>query len=561
MIVMSLGDAARAGLWISFAACAWFAPSIAEPLLRKWERAAGRFATHRLLTCAAVALVVLLTRAALLPLWPIPKPYVYDEFGYILQSETFASGRLTNPAHPLAPFFESIYVLQYPTYNAKFPPGQGLMLSVGQMIFDHPWFGVWLSCGLLAAALCWALQGWLPPAWALFGSVVALPLCISSYWMNSFWGGAVAAIGGALVVGAYPQLAPSGPGLVPPKRAHTAAWLLAVGAVLLIYTRPFEGGLLLTPVFLMLLRKHIRGRDWSAILLVAVLGAGWLGYYNYRVTGNAARLPYFEYDRQYPSTPHFNVLPLPPPHEFAHLDFTLMDRWEREAWAQARSVGFLATRFKKVYEMFDLFLGSSALLVPVALFWPQLFSTSRLRLLWWSLLSGALVVAIGAEYYQHYAAPILAVILILTVQAFRHLRVFQYSGKPIGRFLCRAIPAAMLLIAGSEQALRLSRPKTLEETYPPNARRERLADALAERGGGHVVFVRYTNYRFPQEEWIYNRADIDHAPVIWAQDMGRQENRRLMEYFKDRSFWLLKPDENPDQAVSYDGVDDAAPPP
>jgi len=554
---MSFGNLARVLIWISVAACAWFAPLVGDRLFRKWERAAGKFAAHRALSCAAVAVLVLVTRAALLPLWPIPKPYVYDEFGYILQADTFASGRLTNPSHVLAPFFESIYLLQYPSYNSKFPPGQGLMLSVGQLIFHHPWFGVWLSCGLLAAALCWALQGWLPPAWALFGSMVALPLCISSYWMNSFWGGAVAAIGGALVVGAYPRL-------VPPKCAHSAAWVLAFGALLLIYTRPFEGCLLLAPVFLMLLGRHIGWRNWSAILLVAVLGAGWLGYYNYRVTGSATRLPYLEYDRQYPSTPHINVLSLPPPHQFTHLDFTLMDRWEREAWAQARSSRLFATRYKKVYEMFDLFLGSSLLLVPVALFWPILFSTPRLRLLWWSLLSGAVVVAIGTQYYQHYAAPILAVILILTVQAFRQLRVFQYSGKPIGRFLCRAIPAAMLLIAGSRLAVQLYRPKTLEETYPPNARRERLADALLERaGGGHVVFVRYTNYRFPQEEWIYNRADIDNAPVIWAQDMGPQENHRLMEYFKGRSFWLLKPDENPDQAESYDGADGqtVAPPP
>jgi hypothetical protein len=36
-----------------------------------------------------------------------------------------------------------------------------------------------------------------------------------------------------------------------------------------------------------------------------------------------------------------------------------------------------------------------------------------------------------------------------------------------------------------------------------------------------------------------------------------------MDYFKGRSFWLLKPDENPDQAELYDGVDrqgDAPPP-
>ena len=145
-------------------------------------------------------------RAALLPVWPIPKPSIYDEFSYLLQADTFAHGRLTNPPHPLWQFFESTYILQQPTYASRFPPAQGAGHGVGQVIFGHPWFGVWLSAGLLAAALCWALQGWLPPGWALFGAFIGLNLCLFSYWMNSYWGGAVTAIGGALVTGAWVRI-------------------------------------------------------------------------------------------------------------------------------------------------------------------------------------------------------------------------------------------------------------------------------------------------------------------------------------------------------------------
>ncbi len=148
-----------------------------------------------------MGLVVLLARASLLPLWPIPKPVIYDEFGYLLQADTFAAGRLTNPPHPLWPFFESVYILQQPTYNSKYPPGQGLALAAGRRVFGQAWYGVWLSCGALMAALCWALQGWLPAAWALLGSVLAAPLCLFSYWMDSYWGGAVAGIGGSLDAG------------------------------------------------------------------------------------------------------------------------------------------------------------------------------------------------------------------------------------------------------------------------------------------------------------------------------------------------------------------------
>ncbi len=56
------------------------------------------------------------------------------------------------------------------------------------------------------AALLWALEGWFAPPWALFGMLLALPLCAFSYWMNSYMGGSAAAIGGALVVGAYARL-------------------------------------------------------------------------------------------------------------------------------------------------------------------------------------------------------------------------------------------------------------------------------------------------------------------------------------------------------------------
>jgi hypothetical protein len=42
-------------------------------------------------------------------------------------------------------------------------------------------------------------------------------------------------------------------------------------------------------------------------------------------------------------------------------------------------------------------------------------------------------------------------------------------------------------------------------------------------------------------EWVYNRAHIDDAKVVWAQDMGEQ-NAELIRYFRGRRVWLLDPD-------------------
>src|SRR5882757_806226 len=202
-------------------------------LWQRFVRGLSALARHKTVSWVGRGVLILAARAALLPIWPIPKPSIYDEFSYLLQADTFAHGRLANPAHPLWRFFESIYILQQPTYASRFPPAQALVLALGKVFFGHPWFGVWLSAGLLAAALCWALQGWLPSGWALLGAFIGLELCLFSYWMNSYWGGSVAAFGGALMTGAWIRI----------TRAKEWRYALhfGIGAIILVLARPFEG--------------------------------------------------------------------------------------------------------------------------------------------------------------------------------------------------------------------------------------------------------------------------------------------------------------------------------
>jgi hypothetical protein len=47
----------------------------------------------------------------------------------------------------------------------------------------------------------------------------------------------------------------------------------------------------------------------------------------------------------------------------------------------------------------------------------------------------------------------------------------------------------------------------------------------------------------PLDEWVYNQSDIDHAKVIWARDMGSAGNLELIRYYRDRSVWLVEPDQ------------------
>jgi len=64
---------------------------------------------------------------------------------------------------------------------------------------------------------------------------------------------------------------------------------------------------------------------------------------------------------------------------------------------------------------------------------------------------------------------------------------------------------------------------------------------LKNQSGQHVICVSYARLPSPHDEWIYNPADIDAAPVIWALDLGQTENETLRHYYAGRSFWRFKP--------------------
>jgi len=81
--------------------------------------------------------------------------------------------------------------------------------------------------------------------------------------------------------------------------------------------------------------------------------------------------------------------------------------------------------------------------------------------------------------------------------------------------------------------------------------RARILAQLQQEPGMHLVIVRYSATHQLGLDWVYNRADIDASKVVWARDMGRDQNSELLKYFHGRRIWLAEPDLTPARLSVY----------
>jgi hypothetical protein len=68
----------------------------------------ARYLTRRpRLMIALAGLVPVIIRVMLLPIVPVPEPYVMEEYNHLFLTATYDQGRITNPIHPLAVLIQS----------------------------------------------------------------------------------------------------------------------------------------------------------------------------------------------------------------------------------------------------------------------------------------------------------------------------------------------------------------------------------------------------------------------------------------------------------------------
>jgi len=131
------------------------------------------------------------------------------------------------------------------------------------------------------------------------------------------------------------------------------------------------------------------------------------------------------------------------------------------------------------------------------------------------------------------------------MQGMRHLWMWQWHEKPVGRALVRAIPVLCCAMAILRVTAVIAHAQ-IEPAYPRgNLDRVNIVRSLESLPGQHLILVRYSKDHTPEHDWVYNHADIDASKIVWAWDMGEQDNRELLQYFNTRRVWLVEPDVSP----------------
>jgi hypothetical protein len=541
-------------------------PGIGKNLFRRMERWFGQLARREWLAVATVGLSVIVLRLALLPLFPVPLPFVPDDFSFLLACDTFAHGHLANPTPAMWTHFESIHITMQPTYQSMYFPGQGLILAASKVVFGNSWIGLLIVSALMCATLCWMLQAWLPAGWALLGGMIAvLRLGVFSYWTNTYHaGGSLAALGGALILGALPRL------MRTTKLRY--AILMGIGIAILVLTRPYEGILLCLPVGVVLGKWIWKGKNRPSVasltrlaaapLAFGIAAVAWIGYYDYRAFGNPLTPPYTIDRNTYAIAPYYVWQHARPEPKYRYAEMrAFYHEGELSFYNRIHSVkGFAPHTLEKVGFVF-LFYAGFALFPPLMMV-RRIFLDRRIRFLVVCVLVLAGGMVIEIYLLPHYVAPFTAAFYAIGLQAMRHMRLWKPEGKPMGLALVRLTVVVCVLMAGIRV---VASPLHFgPNEFPPSdwneswfgpdhfgTERAQIEARLSQLPGGQLAIVRYSPGHNPGDEWVYNRADIDGSKVVWARDADTADNLELIRYYQNRKVWLVEPDVTPARVSPY----------
>ena len=341
--------------------------------------------------------------------------------------------------------------------------------------------------------------------------------------------------------------------------------LMALGLLLLSNSRPVEGLLFSLPVLIYLFVRILRGagatfeklRTFAPAMLLLLLGAGWMLYYNVRTMGNPWQMPYLVNLHEYHvSKPYLWQSANPTPayrHESMRRFYVFHELPDyldsRHAW------GKLLLVERNAAIMYFFFLCPVSLLMLAG--WLTLLRRAGPRqVIAVAAASASLPLLVELwPPHGHYAAPALGAYVALAITGLRVMRTARFGRAAIfswirfsrlrfGRMLAHATVVLLVFVLLAATAARVidpyeldvSRPR-MRSVFPLPIERASLESYLLRTPGKHLVIVHYGPSDIPDDEWIANQPDPGRASIIWARNMGPRANQRLLEAYPGRHAW------------------------
>jgi hypothetical protein len=146
-----------------------------------------------------------------------------------------------------------------------------------------------------------------------------------------------------------------------------------------------------------------------------------------------------------------------------------------------------------------------------------------------------------------YPAPLLVSFFGLAFLGMRYMRALSFRGHHFGYYGVRGLVVVLFFTALLNYGHKVRDSRTATGAFPPawNIERERVIHGLENRGGQHVLLVRYSSRHPIHEEWVYNSPDIDRQRVILARAMGKADDCALVRYYPKRDIWYVYPEGGP----------------
>jgi 4-amino-4-deoxy-L-arabinose transferase-like glycosyltransferase len=454
---------------------------------------------------------------------PIAK--VHDETSYLLQADIFARGRWTVPSPPIPDFFEQPHVQVVPAVASKYPPGHALLLTPGALVgfpalmpllltgitawlivvlatrLANPWVGLTTWLIWLTAPIVLRFQ----PSY--FSELTTTPLVLFSWWALLEW-----------------------------RETRRSRWLLLMalaigwGAI----TRPLTMLAFAIPIGAVVLRDTVRLRQWRDFGLAFLVGFAVLSIlplWSAKTTGDWRVSPIELYRKDYLPFDKigFTTDTTPPRRTVSPVlkttyDYFRMARTEQTLDALPRIVGERAINLASA-----LFQGYR---LPLALF--ALVGLSVITApLGFALISGV-ILFVAHLPYAHWApwtvyylefTPVVAMLVATGLRAV--LR--RVTGDD------RRIAAGVALVGLMIATFAVPSIRWWKRDHHGRASFDRsFAESLKRLPTPAIVFIQYSP-RFAQHvAVVFNKADLDRAPIWVVHDLGAR-NADLRRLAPDRA--------------------------